>query len=201
MHPIFHTTGFILGHEDRGEASRFISIFTKDFGLIRALAQGVREQKAKLKFSLQDFSWTHLDLVMGREFWRITSASRIDFLLWLPEKELIFDLITKITLVVKRFCQGEEKNEGIYNLLEILFLFLEKEKDIITEIEIKNLEIFFVWRILFQLGYIGDKNTLAFSAVYQKDFFTIDGKLLLLIASHRRELIKEINQAFQESHL
>ena len=76
MHHIYHTEGIILGSKNYGEAGKYYSIFTRDLGMIYASAQGVRKMSSKLRFILQDFSYVKVDLVQGRDFWRVTSASK-----------------------------------------------------------------------------------------------------------------------------
>jgi len=63
MHHIYHTHGFILSSRNNGEANRMLMIYTREMGLIRAVAQGIRLHKSKLRFTLQDFSYVNVDLV------------------------------------------------------------------------------------------------------------------------------------------
>jgi len=76
MHHIYHTEGIILGNKNYGEAGKYYSVFTRDLGMIYASAQGVRKMSSKLRFILQDFSCIKMDFVRGKDFWRITSASK-----------------------------------------------------------------------------------------------------------------------------
>ncbi len=80
MHHIYHTEGIILGSKAYGEAGKCYYIFTKDLGMIFASAQGVRKISSKLRYVLQDFSYIKLDLVRGKDFWRLTSASKTNAL-------------------------------------------------------------------------------------------------------------------------
>ena len=76
MHNIYHTEGIILESKNFGEAGRYYSIFTRELGMVYASAQGVRKMSSKLRFILQDLSYINIDLVQGKDFWRITSASK-----------------------------------------------------------------------------------------------------------------------------
>ncbi len=75
MHHIYHTEGIILGSKNYGETGKYYSIFTRDLGMVYASAQGVRKISSKFRYVLQDFSYVKVDLVRGRDFWRVTSAS------------------------------------------------------------------------------------------------------------------------------
>ena len=80
MHHMYHTEGIILGSRNYDEAGKYYSIFTRDLGMIQASAQGVRKMSSKLRFILQDYSYVKVDLVKGKDFWRVTSASKTNLL-------------------------------------------------------------------------------------------------------------------------
>jgi DNA repair protein RecO (recombination protein O) len=61
MHHIYHTEGFILSSRNVGEANKILTIYTREIGFVKALAQGVRLVKSKLRFALHDFSYTNID--------------------------------------------------------------------------------------------------------------------------------------------
>ena len=112
-HHIYHTQGFILSSRNVGEANRVLTVFTRELGLIRAVVQGVRLGKSKLKFALQDFSFANIDFVKGREVWRITSAKNItSFPLARVDKNSLV-LITRISNLLERFSGPEIPNEII----------------------------------------------------------------------------------------
>ncbi len=76
MHHIYHTEGIILSSSNFGEAGKYYNIFTRDLGMVHASAQGVRKMSSKLRYVLQDFSYIKLDLVVGKNIFRITTASK-----------------------------------------------------------------------------------------------------------------------------
>ena len=43
MNQIHHTEAIVLGGYAKGEADKLISLYTRDFGLVRADAKGVRK--------------------------------------------------------------------------------------------------------------------------------------------------------------
>src|SRR3989344_4801484 len=107
-HHIYTTEGLVLGSMPLGEANKYISIFTRDLGLIRASAQGVRSVSSKLRYGLQDFSQSTISLVRGKNVWRVTNA--------LPYKNLFasfkndeskFLLCTNVLSLVKKLVAGE----------------------------------------------------------------------------------------------
>ncbi len=54
-----------------------MSIFTRELGLVRATAQGIRLEKSKLRYSSQLYSFGIFSFVHGKEFWRLTSAGEL----------------------------------------------------------------------------------------------------------------------------
>jgi len=74
MYSVYTTAGFVLGSAERGEANKIYSIYTKDFGLVRASAQAVRLEKSKLRYNLDDFTHGHFSLVRGKELWKLTGS-------------------------------------------------------------------------------------------------------------------------------
>ncbi|OGZ97531.1 MAG: DNA repair protein RecO [Candidatus Sungbacteria bacterium RIFCSPHIGHO2_02_FULL_41_12b] len=73
------TEGIILKKEPYGEADLLITILTKDFGKIKVMAQGVRKEAAKLKGHLEPLTHSAISFVIGKNFYRITSAEVKDF--------------------------------------------------------------------------------------------------------------------------
>jgi len=133
-----HTTeGFILSSAPVGEANRIYHIFTREFGVIIATAQGVRLNTSKLRPHLLDYSFSSVSLVKGKEFWRITSAAGIS-----KSKDKTY---IQILSILKRLLQGEGEHEVLFDYLkEELF----KENLDETKLMIK---------ILTDLGYIDQK--------------------------------------------
>ena len=48
-HKIFHTEGIVLSSKDTKESDRYLAVFTKELGLVKATAQGIRKLESKLR--------------------------------------------------------------------------------------------------------------------------------------------------------
>lgn len=70
----YATEAIVLGRAPYGEASATVTLITKELGLVRARAQGVRKPGAKLASALQTFSGSDVVLVRGKEGWRLAGA-------------------------------------------------------------------------------------------------------------------------------
>lgn len=193
-HHIYHTHGFILSSKNKGEANKMLSVYTRELGLLRAMVQGVRLHRSKLRFSLQDFSYAKIDFVRGKDIWRITTAGNIStFPIARSNKDSIF-FIAKVSSLIERLCVGEEANVKIFDDL-INCLYILDDEDV-SKSSREALEIHLVLRIMDSLGYIGDSNIL-------KDY--LDGDINIekteSLLKDKRSIIGYINKALNESQL
>lgn len=193
MHHIYHTEGIILGSKNFGEAGKYYSIFTRDLGLISASAQGVRKMSSKLRFVLQDFAYLKIDLVQGKDFWRVTNASKTNILEQIIKQPENFQIFANITHLLKRLLTGVEPNETLFiDLLQGLSI-LEKIK---TKEDLRNIEAIIVLRIVNNLGYIGENEILK---TFIKSPF--EERIIFEVSKNRAKILSEINQALKQTHL
>src|SRR3989344_2909369 len=193
MHHIYHTEGIILGSKNVGEAGRYYSIFTRDLGMIYASAQGVRKMSSKLRFVLQDFAYLKIDLVQGKDFWRITNAAKTNELETLIQSPGKFSVFASIAQLLKRLLAGVEPNEELFADLINSLQILEKAQ---TKDDLRNIEAIMVLRIVSNLGYIGGNEVLE---TFIKSPF--EESMIFEAGKNRRAILSEINKALKETHL
>ena len=140
-HQHYDTEGFVLGHIDVRESSRILYVLTEKFGLIFALAQGVRETKSKMRTNLQDYFCLRLGLVRGKEFWRVTSAEEIPWMSNLISSPEVYPKVSRIFSLVRRLVQGEAIDPEFYSGVKEVLLG-------------KDSELVAVAKILKHLGYL-----------------------------------------------
>lgn len=194
-HHVYNTEGFVIETTNSGEANKYFTVFTKELGMVRATAQGVRLLKSKLRFSLQEFSYARISLVRGKEVWRITNA-KIEWnlhTLFREKKEIIF-MLAQIFLLLRRLIPGEEKNEKLFLLLHHSFVFLQSA--IFSKEEISSFEKIAVINILNNLGYIGNNPELS-------EFIDVSWskELLSHMEIKKRSALQEINRAIKATQL
>ncbi|HEU0080857.1 MAG TPA: recombination protein O N-terminal domain-containing protein [Candidatus Paceibacterota bacterium] len=114
---VYSTRGFILGSAPSGEASKLYSIYTEDFGLVRAKAQGVRLIQSKLRYGLEDYSFCALSLVRGREVWRVTGVQSLEAGDGSAKKGEALRARARVLNLVRRLVHGEEKNGELFDAL------------------------------------------------------------------------------------
>jgi DNA repair protein RecO len=194
-HHIYHTEGIVLSSIDIGESNRFLFILTKDLGLVGVMAQGIRELKSKLRGSLQMLSYAYLDLVRGKEVWRITNAGEIRSfspLLLTKEKKVLY---ARLATLLRRLMPGEGKHSSLFEDVLSGIRFLASED--MSPHELKSFEALMVLRVLNDLGYWGHGE--AFIGFMRVGHWSKEE--LSNFSSVRREAGRLINQALKESHL
>ena len=99
MHEKYTTRGFVLFASAYREADKIISIYTEDFGLVSAVAAGVRRSASKLRYHTQNFSVRSFSLVHGRDLWRLVGAEEIAGVIVLTPR-----LLQNLWLFTRAFC-------------------------------------------------------------------------------------------------
>ncbi|MFZ2150075.1 MAG: DNA repair protein RecO [Minisyncoccia bacterium] len=193
MHHIYHTEGIILGSRAHGESGKYYYIFTRDLGMVYASAQGVRKISSRLRFILQDFAYLKIDLVQGKDLWRLTSAQKTNMLEKVSKNPETFRVFFNIARLLKRLLAGVEPNIPLFSDLISGLSVLEKT----TKLEdLRNIEAVIVLRVLHNLGYIGDDKLLG--NLVQSPF---EEELIYKVSKNRPEVLEQINKALKETHL
>jgi len=190
---IYHTRGIIVGSQPSGESNRFYKIFTEELGLVGATAQSVRVGKSKLRYVLQDYGMVLVDLVRGKEVWRITSAIEEQPPVGIDRNENK-EIFTHACMLVSRLLHGEAPEKEIFIDLHNLADFLRKEgglKDLRTSVE-----ALFALRTLVALGYVDSSGYGAFlkAGEYTKGLLTQFSQIL-------PRAVELVNNALASSHL
>jgi recombinational DNA repair protein (RecF pathway) len=192
-HHIYTTPGFVVESFSNGEAGKFIYIFTRDLGMVAAVAQGIRLSQSKLRYHAQDFSFANFSLVRGKEIWRIIGAEHIS-------GGNVSPLFVRVLKILKRLVSGEEKNEALFDIVLAAHQFLQNmdpENLGGPKTDESSAEYIIMLRILHQLGYV---RTMASLEPFLKDN-SFDPELFSAMTLVKSAAIKEINTALKESHL
>jgi hypothetical protein len=204
-----------------------LSIFTRDFGLVTAVAQGIRLEKSKLRYYVQNYSFAVFSLVRGKEFWRLTSAaSGGDGFL---DTNISAQHDLRDRLLGNSSCSRQSRSQGpsssspplatqelIAKIAALLKRLLQGESphpelfdivhsceiflngaDGISEDQMRSLESLTVLRMLHSLGYVGKEDQ--FSGYLRSADLSLDS--LDGVAGFRQLMNKHINSALKESHL
>jgi len=158
-----HTTPvLVLSSQPYREADRLYSLLTKELGLIRASAQGVRKEHSKLRGSLEPISLSTVSFVKGKEFWRITSSSVDENIsIKLNKDKKLLKAISQALALLERMIQGETPHPELFDALEKLIKEAVKNevglapRSSKNEVgDVKDFETKLVATILADLGYL-----------------------------------------------
>jgi len=192
-----HTPALVLSGHNVGESSRLYSLFTKEFGMVHAKAQGVREIKSRHRFALQTLSMADVSLVKGKYGWRITNT--------MPQSSLYTaftddfhkrKIVLRVAQLLKRLVQGEQPDEVLYATVSNAVHFLQNET--LEREAITHLEILIVLRMLHILGYLKQEDTFDPLLTNLESFSHTDLEYLRTI---RPKAILTINTAIKATQL
>ncbi|OGI71900.1 hypothetical protein A3J61_00575 [Candidatus Nomurabacteria bacterium RIFCSPHIGHO2_02_FULL_38_15] len=174
-HHIYHTQGFIVAVKPKGETNLFLKIFTRDFGMILATAQGARKLASKTRFALGLYRVPEIDLIKTRDSFRVGAVR--------PEAHLLSRAETlaraKVSALLARFVVSDEPHPKLFE--DILKIFKNENK---------NLDIVAMIVILHNLGYWH-------STPADLEFIETG----ILIGNQKRQIITRIDEVISHIHL
>ncbi len=151
-HHRYQVPAIVLASEERQEASRLIFLLTSELGLVSALAQGVRLPQAKLRAHLQPFSHLRIELVRGREWWRVVGVGPGDFSYHSFGQPARL-LLARVFNLLRRLLPGEGAPMEIFEELYSAAWSLAQEQPPESP-RLADFELLLVARLLHHLGYL-----------------------------------------------
>lgn len=150
MYAKYQTDALILRSYPHGEADKFFSLYTKDFGLVRARASAVRGGSSRMRYGLQHFSRARLALIRGSRGWRVVGAVAESTF---GQNMSAISAFARIARLVERVVTGEEKNDYLFAALKEGHAALA----ISSRESHATIELICVARALFSLGYLSNE--------------------------------------------
>lgn len=189
MYTKYNTEALVLVTYESGEADRSVVLYTRDFGLVRARASGVRLERSKMRYSLQAYSFSRVSLVRGKNGWRAAGATSVRSL----PSGAITTSFARVSSLASRLIAGEERNDYLFAALADAHASLAE----CAPESVPTIEIMCVARVLYALGYISAEaqdTTLFSHTIYAHEH----------VAEARRAqdaLLFSINKALNEAQL
>lgn len=128
MSYIYTTQAIVLKKIPAGEADAIVLLYTRDFGKLRAYAQGVKKESAKLKGHIESLSLISVQFVTGVSGERLTYAQMLEP--W-PSVRGDFNRCAAalyIAELVDRHCLVSQPDAGIWELLMGSFVELDRKE-------------------------------------------------------------------------
>ncbi len=190
MYQKYNTEALVLKSCEQGEADKVFTIFTRDFGLVRARASAVRGEKSRMRYALQTYARAEISLVRGRRGWRVAGARALKSATGDVHGIVAFARICELVL---RLVHGEEQND-------YLFSALAESHDALMRAQCDawpTIEVVCVARVLYALGYLSAEAESA--ALFTTTTYALP--YLMEAEARRDELLSSINRALSETQL
>lgn len=187
-HEIYTTKGFIISSSPKGEADKTFFVFTEDLGLVWASASGVRKTESKLRFALQEFNFSEVSFVAGRQGWKIVNASPLNFF---AEKIQKSETKVKALRLLLKLCPQDEPHTNLFTEFVKAFIFMDENK---IQHD-KSMDALLALKILSYFGYWGDEA--------EHDFIQspFNENVLEEITKVRQEIVKQVNKSLRATQL
>ena len=144
---LYKTEGIVLKSVEYGDADKIVTIYTKNYGKIQAIAKGVRKTKSKFGSSLEILTCAIFLIYKGKNI-DIISQTEILESFFTTSKEIVkFAFASNCIEVVNKISEEGEVNLCLFFLLKEVLHHLKEAKDP------KLLTLSFKWQILAILGY------------------------------------------------
>lgn len=117
MTTYYKTQGFTFKKEDRLEADRIFSIFTKDFGKVEIFSKAIRKITSKLRGGIEIFSLSEIEFIQGESRKTLTGTLCIEKFKNINQAPEKFEIAHKISNLIDCFIKGQEKDQGIFDLI------------------------------------------------------------------------------------
>ena len=158
----YTTEAFVLTDYEQGEHDKVFKLFTREFGMLYALAKSVRKLESKLRYHLDTSKKISVTLVKGKEVWRLTGVES------LGESSKNTAIACQI---VERFVRGEGAQKKLFDHVSEFSLL----KDETLPRDVGMLALYYV--LLVDLGYAdgslgGAKDIEEFFSFSLTDHFT-----------------------------
>lgn len=197
MYEIITTPAFVLSASPQGDADLYIKVYTRELGLIGAVASGARKETSKHRFSVQPFSFISLSIVQGKHGYRVTGAEHEQHTC-LGKDDEIKQTIGKISKLLTVLIHGSEKDQELFDFMQELFTYICTSH---LDSETANqYEIYTVIRIVKHLGYFDESQIPDIPETFFEK--NLPDKLSLEhIQKNQHSYIQYINKSIFESQL
>lgn len=126
----FRADAVVLRHADWGEADRILTLYTREQGMVRALAKGARKVTSRKAGHLQPFTHITVQLAKGRDLLIITQVETINAYLPLHDDLIKTGYAAYVIELLLRFSYEDEgANPSVFRLVTETLDRLEKEAD------------------------------------------------------------------------
>lgn len=126
----FRSEAIVLRRRDFSESDRLLTLFSREFGKIQAIAKGARKPQSRKTGHVELFMRTNFLFAQGREMNIITQAELIEAYHGLRQDLVRTTYASYLVELLDRFTADEDKHRGEYDLLANGLGWLEETADV-----------------------------------------------------------------------
>jgi recombinational DNA repair protein (RecF pathway) len=141
------TEALVCGSKANHTSDRTFLLFTREAGMLYAVAKSVREERSTQRFALQEFSYLRATLIHGKAGWRLAGVEPIAHLYARATTRAARSFLRTILLLLRRTMHGEVAHPDIFD--DVTQSLMQYE-----EPQLVALETVLSLRILHALGYV-----------------------------------------------
>jgi len=114
---VYKSKGIVLRSIRYGEADRILDLYTRDAGLVCAIAKGIRRTKSRFGARLEPLSCVDFVAYHGRTLDTVTQAEVLRSFRGVREDLARFDAAARMVGSVRALSGGDEADRRVFNLL------------------------------------------------------------------------------------
>lgn len=127
---LYRTEGIILRRHDLGETDRILTIYTRDYGKVKAVAKGVRKPSSRKAGHVELFMRADLLLSKGRTLDVVNQVEMVDGFLAVREDLMRASYAAHFVELLDAFTEEGDENRMMYKLLCDGFAWLSSTPDL-----------------------------------------------------------------------
>ncbi len=124
----FTTDGLVIKEMNVGESDRLVTLFTRDYGIIRAFASGAKNIKSKKGAATSLLTYSSFTILKKKDSYRIYEATPIELFFSLGADIEILSLSQYFCELAYNFGEENSPNEELLRLILNSLYFLTKKQ-------------------------------------------------------------------------
>jgi len=141
----------VINKEDRGEADRVFTLYTKDFGKVKVVGRGIRKITSKLKSGIEIFFLSEIEFVQGKTQNTLIDTVPLQKFPKIRGNLKKMSIAYRMTQVLDELIKGSEPDLNLWNFLIEVFNKLENYNP--KKPNLDFIFYFFLWNLFSFLGY------------------------------------------------
>ncbi len=122
----------MLRRADFGEADRLLTLFTREYGKIRAIAKGARKPQSRKTGHVELFMRTRFLIAEGRNLDIVTQAEMVEAYAALRDDLVRTTYASYAVELLDRFTADEDRNPQLYDLLAEMLRRLARSRNLLV---------------------------------------------------------------------